>query len=305
MQQSSRDQAGEHKTIRPRFEGAGFRRVRAKASLPTDLTDPATLRVNTDILDLRDFYASRLGEIAVRSLAYSLAPVWKPIHDERLVGLGYAVPYLERLTGDADRTLCFMPAAQGAVNWPFGRPSLVALVHPPELPLGDASVDRILMVHALEFAENPGEMLSEAWRVLAPGGRIVLVLPNRRGVWARFEHTPFGSGRPWSRGQATSLLRETMFTPSGFSDALHFPPFRRAAGLRVAGGFERVGRRFWPLFCGAIIIEATKLVYRGIPVTTRERQRLRAIRPVLVPQGAPAPALNREPLDAGPGDPMS
>lgn len=250
--------------------------------------------MNADIVDLRDFYASRLGEAAVRSLAYSLAPVWKPIDRERLVGLGYVTPYLDRLTGDADNTLAFMPAAQGAVNWPFGRPSLAALVHPQDLPLGDASVDRILMVHALEFADNPTEMLNEAWRVLAPGGRLVLVLPNRRGLWSRFEHTPFGSGRPWSRGQATRLLRETMFTPSGFSDALHFPPFRRPGFLKLAGAFERVGRRNWPIFSGVIIVEATKLVYRGIPVATRADARRRVRRPVLVPQGAGAPALNLE-----------
>lgn len=257
--------------------------------------------MNADIVDLRDFYASRLGEVAVRSLAYSLAPVWKPIHQERLVGLGYVTPYLDRLTGDADHTLAFMPATQGAVTWPFGAPSLAALVHPADLPLGDASVDRILMVHALEFAENPTEMLNEAWRVLAPGGRLVLVLPNRRGLWARSEHTPFGSGRPFSRGQATRLLRETMFTPSGFSDALHFPPLHRPGFLKLAGALERIGRRNWPIFSGVIIVEATKLVYRGIPVTSRRDIRQRMRRPLLVPQGAGAPALNRDTPDAHAG----
>lgn len=250
--------------------------------------------VNADIVDLRDFYGSRLGDACVRSLAPALGSVWKPIRDERLVGLGYVTPYLDRLTGEAERTLAFMPATQGAVNWPLGRPSLAALVHPTDLPLGDASVDRILMVHALEFAEDPAEMLGEAWRVLAPGGRLVMVLPSRRGVWARFEHTPFGSGRPWSRPQATRLLRDTQFTPAGFSEALFFPPFRREQLLNLAGPWDRVGRRFWPMFAGAIVIEAVKLVYRGIPVTSRERSRIRAMRPVLVPQGAPSPALNLE-----------
>jgi hypothetical protein len=130
--------------------------------------------------------------------------------------------------------------------------------------------------------------------VLAPGGRLVLVLPNRRGLWSRAEHTPFGSGRPWSRGQATRLLRETMFTPSGFSDALHFPPFRRPGFLKLAGVWEGMGRRNWPIFAGVIIVEATKLVYRGIPVTSRHDIRKRVRRPLLVPQGAGAPALNLE-----------
>ncbi|ALN74366.1 class I SAM-dependent methyltransferase [Aureimonas sp. AU20] len=248
--------------------------------------------MNADIVDIRDFYATRLGEAAVRSVSTALEPIWKPISQERLVGIGYVTPYLDKLSRDAERALAFMPAAQGATNWPPQGRSLTALVHPAELPLGDACIDRILMVHALEFAESPTEMLNEAWRVLAPGGRLVLVLPSRRGVWTRFEHTPFGSGRPWSRGQATRLLRETMFTPSGFSEALHFPPFRRAGLLNLVGVWDRIGRRCWPLFCGAIILEATKLVYRGIPVTHGEKQRLKRLRPVLVPHGAPA--LHRE-----------
>ncbi|MEO9788006.1 MAG: class I SAM-dependent methyltransferase, partial [Aurantimonas coralicida] len=126
--------------------------------------------------------------------------MWRPISQERLVGLGYAVPYIDRFAADAERALAFMPGAQGAQVWPAGAASLTALIGIEDLPLGDASVDRVLIVHALEFAESPEAMLAEAWRVLAPGGRIVIVAPHRRGIWARFGHTPFGSGRPWSRG---------------------------------------------------------------------------------------------------------
>lgn len=108
------------------------------------------------------------------------------------------------------------------MNWPAGELSSTALVFDEELPLPDSSIDRVLMVHALEFAENPRETLKELWRVLAPGGRLVIVVPNRRGVWARMEHTPFGSGRPYSRGQLTALLRETNFTPGASAEALFF-----------------------------------------------------------------------------------
>ncbi len=252
----------------------------------------ATQTMNADIVDLRDFYATRLGQAAARAIGLALTPLWRPIAQERLVGLGYTLPYLDRFGADADRTLAFMPAAQGAIRWPPGAASASALVDESSLPLGDASVDRVLMVHALEFAENPSDLLSEVWRILAPGGRLVVVLPNRAGVWTRFDRTPFGSGRPWSRGQAQRLLHGAMFSPSGISQALFFPPFRRSGFVNLAAPLERAGRAAWPLFAGVIIMEATKLVYRGIPVTRRERQRLRLGRPVLVPQGAPV--LNRK-----------
>ena len=41
------------------------------------------------------------------------------------------------------------------------------------------------------------------WRVLAPSGRVIVV-PNRRGPWARADNTPFGHGRPYSRSQITN-----------------------------------------------------------------------------------------------------
>lgn len=249
-----------------------------------------TPSTNADIVDLRAFYATRLGQAAARSIGLALTPLWRPIQDERLVGIGYALPLLDRLTGDTERALAFMPAAQGAVRWPPVGRSRTVLVETDELPLGDACVDRVLMVHGLEFAEDPERVLREIWRVLAPNGRLVLVVPNRRGLWAQFDHTPFGSGRPWSRRQLARLLREAMFTPSGFSEALLFPPFERESLLSLAFPLERAGRRFWPLISGVIAIEATKLVYRGLTVTKDEKVRIRRARPVLVPQGA---AVNR------------
>lgn len=245
--------------------------------------------MNADIVALRAFYASLLGRLAERSIAMALASVWAKLSNERLVGLGYPLPWLERFGSDAERVMVFMPATQGAILWPAGGPSATALVFDEELPLVDASIDRILLVHALEHAENPRETLKEVWRVLSPAGRVVIVVPNRRGVWARFEHTPFGSGRPFSRGQLTELLHETNFTPSGWSDALFFPPSRRRLIMRMHGLLERMGRRFWPIFSGVIVVEAQKRLYQGLPVTQRASRRVFV--PVFTPQGARAASV--------------
>ncbi|MCL6708643.1 class I SAM-dependent methyltransferase [Pseudomonas sp. R2.Fl] len=242
--------------------------------------------MHVDIVDLRQFYHSLLGRVAEHSIAMALASLWARLPEERLVGLGYAVPYLDRFRGDTERTFAFMPAGQGAVNWPPGEASDTALVFDEELPLPDSAVDRVLMVHSLEFAENPRETLKEIWRVLAPGGRLVIVVPNRRGVWAQMEHTPFGSGRPYSRGQLTALLRETNFTPGATAEALFFPPSRVRAVLKLRGGFERLGRTFWPVFSGVIVVEAQKRLYQGLPVAARASRRVFA--PVLAPQGVPS-----------------
>ncbi len=248
--------------------------------------------MNADIVALRSFYASTLGRLADRSISTAISAVWTNLPNERLVGLGYALPWLDFLRVGTERTFAFMPATQGAVTWPKDGPCATALVFDEELPLPDSAVDRVLLVHSLEHAENPVETLKEVWRVLAPSGRIVIVAPNRRGIWARFEHTPFGTGRPFSRGQLNELLREANFTPCGWSEALFFPPSRRRWILRTYSLLEQIGRRFWPIFAGVILVEAEKRLYQGIPVAKRASRRVFV--PVLAPQGATRTKLPEE-----------
>jgi SAM-dependent methyltransferase len=241
--------------------------------------------MHADIVDLRQFYHSRLGRFTEEAIAMALSSIWARLPEERLVGLGYVLPYLERFRADTERTFAFMPAGQGAVNWPVGEFSSTALIFDEELPLPDSSIDRILMVHSLEFAENPRETMKEIWRVLAPGGRLVIVVPNRQGVWARMDHTPFGSGRPYSRGQLTALLRETNFTPGASCEALFFPPSTVKTVLKLGRAFEKIGRALWPVFSGVIVVEAQKRLYQGLPVAARASRRVFV--PVLAPQGVP------------------
>lgn len=239
-----------------------------------------------DVVDLRAFYSARLGLVARRLITERLKQRWPQVTGERLVGIGYATPYLSPLGEGAERVLAFMPATQGVVNWPREGPNATALVAEDALPLPDASVDRVLVIHALEVAQNARDHLREIWRVLTPGGRVMIVVPNRSGIWAHLESTPFGTGRPFGRGQLTVLLREAMFSPLGWSEALAAPPFRRRPWLRTGRTWERVGRTLWPAFAGVIIVEATKQLYQGIPAREPSRQLKPGFRPALIPPGA-------------------
>jgi SAM-dependent methyltransferase len=240
--------------------------------------------MHVDVVDLREFYATPLGRLAVRSIDSAISALWTDARDERLVGLGYCVPWLNRYKESAERVLAMMPAAQGAVEWPAGGPSSTVLVFDEQLPLADSSVDRVMMIHMLEHVENPADSLSEAWRVLAPGGKLLIVVSNRRGFWARFEHTPFGTGRPFSKGQLARLLREALLTPTRWSEALSFPPIARYGALRLNSGIEKLGIRLGPLFAGVLVVEATKRLYQGLPAPARSARRV--LIPVLAPQGS-------------------
>ena len=145
-----------------------------------------------------------------------------------------------------------------------------------------------MLVHALEMSSDPAELLREAWRVLAAGGRLMAVVPNRRGLWARMDTTPFGQGRPYSRTQITQLLRDTWFTPTGWGEALYVPPIPRRWFLRSAVAWERTGATLSAPFAGVHIVEATKQVYRAIPARREKRGLVPALQPVLAPSSGAA-----------------
>ena len=241
-----------------------------------------------DVVDLRAFYGERLGLVARRLISQRLKERWPTIAGESLVGIGYATPYLRNLGEGAERVLAFMPATQGVVNWPRDGPNAASLVADDALPLPDASIDRVLVVHSLEVTASAHDQLREIWRILAPGGRLLIVVPNRSGIWAHSERTPFGYGRPFGRAQLTVLLRDAMFSPLGWTEALAVPPFRHRPWLRTGEVWERIGRILWPAFAGVVIVEATKQLYQGIPAREKSRQRLKqpAFRPALIPPGA-------------------
>lgn len=239
--------------------------------------------MSIDVIDLRDFYSQRLGIVARRLINRGIRRCWPEAEGQRVLGIGYPTPYLGLFREDAERCIAFMPAAQGVLKWPTGRPALAALIDELSLPLPDAAVDRILLVHALEMSDDPEALLREVWRVLAPSGRLIAVIPNRRGVWTRTDTTPFGHGRPYSRSQINQLLRQTWFTPAAWGEALFMPPVAGGWFLRSALVWERLGAALSLPFAGVHIVEATKQVYRAIPAK-RERTRLiPALEPVLVP----------------------
>ncbi|GLI20918.1 MULTISPECIES: class I SAM-dependent methyltransferase [Xanthobacter] len=239
-----------------------------------------------DVVDLRNFYAQPVGIMTRRLLGRAIRARFDNVTGMRVLGLGYPTPYLGVFREEAERCLAVMPAAQGVVRWPSAAPTLATLADETLLPFPTSSMDRVVIVHALEMTPNAAEMLREVWRVLAPGGRLLAVVPNRRGVWARLDTTPFGNGRPFSRGQVVSLLREALFTPVGWDEALYAPPSRWFLNTAVA--WERIGARLSLPFSGVLVVEATKQLYRPVAVRRPSRIAEPALEPVLVPGGVPA-----------------
>ncbi|HEY0855043.1 MAG TPA: class I SAM-dependent methyltransferase [Devosia sp.] len=240
--------------------------------------------MSTDVTRLIGFYKSPLGKISRALVREEVIRLSGNVRGQRVLGLGFATPYLRFALDKAERVLAFMPARQGASAWPREGPSHTVLCDPLEMPLTDAAVDLIIAVHAFEHIADAEELMRELWRVAAPNARLVVVVPRRQGIWARTDNTPFGDGHPYSRSQMERLLRDHSFIPEHWRDALYLPPSQRSLVLKSTRLFERVGRIIMPMFSGVMVVSARKELFPAVP---RRKKTERFVRvPALSPQAA-------------------
>jgi len=231
-----------------------------------------------EVHGLASFYSSPPGVVARRMLRGGLRALWPELRGMEVLGVGWAGPYLGLWSAQAARSIALVPG-------PIAQPPLsppAAVMPEAMLPLPDLSVDRMLLVHALEGVQQPQALLRECWRVLRDDGRLIVILPNRLGAWSLFDHTPFGQGRPWSRGQAVRLLESRLFRVERMRAALFVPPFPYRLPLAGAGLWEGAGRAMFGRFSGVIMAEAVKDMLGAVPTAAMEhtlvpvRQTMRA-----------------------------
>jgi SAM-dependent methyltransferase len=230
--------------------------------------------MTTDACDAADFYATSRGAVAARLVRERLSGLWPSLAGQSVLGLGYAAPYLRVWRESAQRCVAVTPAQLGVARWPVGAANLSCTADEDCLPFADLTFDRILVVHGLEAADNARRLLREVWRVLKDDGRLLVVAPNRTGMWAHVESTPFGQGQPYSPGQIGRLLAASLFRVERRDTALYLPPANLRLVLRSARLWENAGRRVAPGLAGVTISEAVKDVYAAIPLKKALRRRL-------------------------------
>jgi SAM-dependent methyltransferase len=201
------------------------------------------------IEELQTYYASPRGQRLASLIGAALSPALANRTQDRVLGLGYANPYLGGVIQNVERVILAHPQLQGYSAWPPNQPNCVVQVDEYNLPFADALFDQVVVVHALEFADPARRLLREIWRVTAPRGRLILVVPNRLSLLSLFDSSPFGNGRPYSIRQVQALLGEAMFTVDAIRGI--------AAGL---GGpaTDRAILRLLPAIAGLHVVIATK-----------------------------------------------
>lgn len=248
--------------------------------------------MHLDVVDLRAFYyRTKLGRSTQRALQEALRGMWPDTKGLKVAGFGFASPLLRPFLHSSERVINLMPGQQGVMHWPPGEANLSTLVEEYNWPLPAGYIDRLVAGHGLETCDNPAALLDEIWRVLAPGGQVVFIVPNRSGMWARRDVTPFGYGRPYSLSQLEVLLRKHRFQPERHENALYGAPSHKPYWLKSARFWEGLGKRLGTrMVAGAILVEATKQIYAtpdgGLRDTVKDR--LTALEGLTKPKQRPA-----------------
>ncbi len=243
--------------------------------------------MHLDVLDLKAFYyRSTLGRAAQRAVRDRVVELWPEAKGQTVVGFGFAVPLLRPYLADARRVTGLMPGPQGVMAWPVGQKNVSVLCEETLWPLETGSVDKLLVMHGLETSDHPFALLQECYRVLGPGGRALFIVPNRVGLWARSDRTPFGYGRPYSLGQLEALLKSHGLIPERHVGALYAPPSHKRFWLRTAGFWEKAGRRLPTVVAGGVLMVE---VSKQIPAPKRPGLSEAVRRPLRILEGMKTP----------------
>jgi len=239
--------------------------------------------MHLDVQDLRNFYyRSTLGRAAQKAVRDELLRHWPEAKGQSVAGFGFAVPVLRPYLADARRVVALMPGPQGVMPWPAGMPNVSVLCEETFWPLETGHVDRLVVMHGLETSERPGAVLEEAYRVLGPGGRAMFIVPNRSGLWARSDATPFGFGRPYTLSQLEAQLKQFDFVPEAHAAVLFQPPSTRRFWMKTAAFWERTGRSMPVMAGGVMMVLASKRhppSRRGVEDTARILNPLEVLQP--------------------------
>lgn len=231
---------------------------------------------------------------------YLLAWVQERLDDELSDAFGFhavqlGLPELDGLrtnrmphrwvAGDAMQPLPGLPFAPPLPSWhsdaaaPPGGLAVSLFCEFDSLPFPNASIDLVVLPHALDLARDPHQTLREVERVLVPEGRVVIAGFNPASLWG-LRHNVGRVAR--SLGLAR---RRNLFLPHGgdligywrLRDWLRLlgfeveagrfggwrPPIDSAAWLERWRWIDRLGEHWWPVLGAAYFVVAVKRV-RGM-----------------------------------------
>lgn len=129
------------------------------------------------------------------------------------------------------------------------------------LPFSNGYFDAVICFTVLEFVGEPENALRELWRVLKPGGRLVIGVLNRFSLWAlaRRGRGVYAHARFYTLWEIRKMVTAVLAPGSlRWTGAVYFPPGLPVGLLRCAGVFEFTGSFIARPFGAVLILRVDK-----------------------------------------------
>ena len=215
---------------------------------------------------LRAWYASKVGAFLLNDIKAQLDLLLPQIFGFYALQVGCLGCGVEMLASSRIKR---------RIKLDFDPKDVNLLASPDNLPFQEDSLDLILLMHSLDFAEDPHRILREVDRTLIPEGYVLIIGFNSvslYGVWKLFQRRK--NRMPWCGRFYTSARLKDWLSLLGFdilvSNTLGFRPPIQHIGLQQRLVFaEKTGIKFVPYLGGIHVILAQKKLATLTPLRRR------------------------------------
>ena len=155
-----------------------------------------------------------------------------------------------------------------------------AFASPQEIPLGNESVDLVLLHHAIDYSENQHQLLREVSRVLIAGGHVLIVGFNPFSTWGVRHKLQWGKCKaPWHASPLSTLritdwLKLLDFQVDQIRYGDYSLPVNSPAVIKYSSLLEQLATKLnWPT--GSIYIISARKQVTPLTLIQVNRRRLK------------------------------
>lgn len=213
-------------------------------------------------LELSLFYGTPNGQLLNAEIASCLAEFLKEkkLSKRYLLCVGYPVSSCLPLFRQAKSYSVLTPFFQGPRKLVDKGLNRAALGDEAHLPFMEASFDIAVIFHAVEYMEDPVSFFEELWKVLSPGGRIILMIPNRKGGWKKSGIPHASTDQGFNFAAARDFLFEKGFECVECKGVFHGLKFAKGKRPILEGVMKSVTIKGPGIMPGFLLIEAEKVI---------------------------------------------
>jgi hypothetical protein len=221
--------------------------------------------------NLDAFYRTSTGKYLSNEIENCLTSSWprEELKDYHMLCVGFPPPGIMENSLQGESFALFSPSFLGSKKIVRKGQNMSAVGDETHLPFREGSYDRVLVFHALEYTEDETSLIEGVWKVLSPGGRIFLMVPNKKGAWKK-------SGLPYPEMAKSFLFREvrSFLKKNGFTLVSNYGawfglPVDFFGTVLFSGLLKRLSGGGSVGFPGFLIFEAEKKIISPICKPTR------------------------------------